>query len=209
MSFFQLLAFAVASLVLLAIPGPTIILVVSKSLSHGTKHTLALLAGIGLGDFVTMTASLLGLGAILATSALIFGFLKIAGAAYLIYLGIRMWRDAPRYLQTFRDTETSNDRKTFLTAFTVTALNPKSIVFFIAFVPQFIVAGYDVHRQMVAFIAIFVAISLSVSAAYAILAALLRAKIKIASMQYYANRTGGGVLAVSGLASIVLDGIHG
>lgn len=192
MSLYQVIAFSVASLVLLAFPGPTNIIVVSRSLSHGTQATFALLTGIGLGDLVTMTASLLGLGALLAASAHIFSILKILGAAYLIYLGVKMWREAPNHLDTVPENISADRRKTFVAAFTVTALNPKSIVFFMAFVPQFLNPAHDIHMQMAIFIGIFVATSVAVSGAYAIAASILRTKINISSIKYHADRTGGG-----------------
>ena len=86
------LAFVAATAVMLAIPGPTILLVIGQSLGGGTRAAAPLVAGVALGDLTAMTLSLAGLGALLAASALLFSVLKYAGAAYLIWLGIRMWR---------------------------------------------------------------------------------------------------------------------
>lgn len=86
------LAFVAASAIMLAIPGPTILLVISYALGHGRNASSATVAGVALGDFTAMTASMLGLGALLATSAALFTVLKWIGAAYLIYLGIKLWR---------------------------------------------------------------------------------------------------------------------
>jgi threonine/homoserine/homoserine lactone efflux protein len=88
MSFAHWLAFAAASAVLLAIPGPTVLLVISYALGHGRKAATAIVAGVALGDLTAMTASMLGLGALLATSAALFAALRWVGGAYLIYLGI-------------------------------------------------------------------------------------------------------------------------
>ena len=86
------LAFAAASAVLLAIPGPTVLLVISYALGHGRRPAAAIVAGVALGDLTAMTASVLGLGAVLAASAAIFTALRWIGGAYLVYLGIRLWR---------------------------------------------------------------------------------------------------------------------
>ncbi|MFL5158056.1 MAG: LysE family translocator, partial [Microvirga sp.] len=86
------LAFTAASAVLLVIPGPTILLVVSYALGQGWRTALPMAIGVALGDFTAMTLSLLGLGALLAVSATLFTALKWAGAAYLIWLGIKLWR---------------------------------------------------------------------------------------------------------------------
>ncbi|MBO6785197.1 MAG: LysE family translocator, partial [Alphaproteobacteria bacterium] len=86
------LAFTAASAVLLAIPGPTVMLVVSYALGRGRASAWATVPGVTLGDFTAMTVSLFGAGAVLAASADLFTALKLAGAAYLVWLGIRLWR---------------------------------------------------------------------------------------------------------------------
>ena len=86
------LAFAAASTVLIVIPGPTILLVVSYALGQGWRTALPMAVGVALGDFTAMTLSLLGLGALLAASATVFTILKWAGAAYLVWLGVKLWR---------------------------------------------------------------------------------------------------------------------
>ena len=95
MSFATWIAFAVASVVLLLIPGPTVLLVVSYALTQGRRIAVAMAAGVALGDFTAMTLSLAGLGALLAASATLFTVLKWVGAAYLVYLGVRLWRAKP------------------------------------------------------------------------------------------------------------------
>src|SRR5690606_14401992 len=134
------LAFVAASAVLLAIPGPTILLVISYALGHGRKGASATVAGVALGDFTAMTASMLGLGALLATSAVLFTLLTWVGAAYLIYLGIKLWRAPVSTQVTPEAGEVSSERplRIFLHTYVVTALNPKSIMFFVAFLPQFL-----------------------------------------------------------------------
>ncbi len=92
MSFEAWAAFAAASTILLIIPGPTVLLVVSYALGQGWRTALPMAVGVALGDFTAMTLSLLGLGALLATSATFFTALKWVGAAYLVYLGIKLWR---------------------------------------------------------------------------------------------------------------------
>src|SRR3954470_6110799 len=92
MCFENWLAFAAASAILLVIPGPTILLVVSYALGQGWRTALPMAVGVALGDFTAMTFSLLGLGALLATSATLFAVLKLAGAAYLVWLGVKLWR---------------------------------------------------------------------------------------------------------------------
>src|SRR5689334_10859295 len=84
--------FAAATTLLLIIPGPTVLLVVSYALGQGLRTALPMALGVALGDFTAMTLSMLGLGALLAASAVLFTVLKWIGAAYLIWLGIKLWR---------------------------------------------------------------------------------------------------------------------
>ncbi|MBE0583778.1 MAG: LysE family transporter, partial [Desulfofustis sp.] len=86
------LAFVFAASIILIIPGPTIILVISLALSHGRRSVAPLVAGVVCGDLTAMTFSLAGLGALLAASAHLFLVFKWLGALYLIYLGVRLWR---------------------------------------------------------------------------------------------------------------------
>ncbi len=89
------IAFTLASAVLLAVPGPTVMLVVSYALGRGRGTGWATVPGVALGDFTAMTISLLGAGAILAASATLFTVLKLIGALYLLWLGIQLWRSKP------------------------------------------------------------------------------------------------------------------
>src|SRR5215468_8524590 len=92
MTFEAWAAFTAASAVLLIIPGPTVLLVVSYALGQGWRTALPMAVGVALGDFTAMTLSMVGLGALLAASATLFTLLKWVGAVYLVYLGIKLWR---------------------------------------------------------------------------------------------------------------------
>ena len=92
MTFESWAAFTAASAILLIIPGPTVLLVVSYALGQGWRTALPMAVGVALGDFTAMTLSMLGVGALLATSAKLFTVVKWVGAAYLVYLGVKLWR---------------------------------------------------------------------------------------------------------------------
>ena len=131
------LAFTAASAVLLVIPGPTILLVVSYALGQGWRTALPMAVGVALGDFTAMTLSLLGSAPLLAASATLFTVLKWVGAAYLVWLGIKLWR-AGGALDAKPRTDAVSSPKMLGHAWLVTALNPKGLTFFVAFLPQFI-----------------------------------------------------------------------
>ncbi|MGK9054284.1 LysE family translocator [Neorhizobium sp. CSC1952] len=205
MSLEHWLAFVAASSVLLAIPGPTILLVISYALSHGRRVATATVAGVALGDFTAMTASMLGLGALLATSAALFTVLKWVGAAYLIYLGIKLWR-APVSERTAdvdeAETQSAKPFRVFLHAYAVTALNPKSIVFFVAFLPQFLDLSKPLFLQMAIFEITFLTLATLNATLYGLLAALARNQIRKPKVQRIVNRTGGSLMIGAGLLSI-------
>ncbi|MFC5429237.1 LysE family translocator [Paraburkholderia denitrificans] len=196
------LPFAIASAILVAIPGPTVLLVVSYALTHGRRYALATTAGVALGDFTAMTASMLGLGVILAASAALFSVLKWIGAAYLIYLGIKLWR-APALQNETPDTTETRTGRIFAHAYAVTALNPKSIVFFVAFVPQFINPHMPALPQIVIFEATFLVLATINAFGYAMLAAAARKAVRSPRVQRIVNVTGGSLLIGAGVFAAV------
>jgi len=194
------LAFAAASIVLLVIPGPTILLVVSYALTQGRRVALATAAGVALGDFVAMTASLVGLGALLLASATLFTVLKWVGAAYLVYLGIRLWRSEPR-LSEPGTAEVRARPGIFGHAFVVTALNPKSIAFFVAFVPQFIDGSAPLLPQLVIMEATFVTLAAVNALVVALAADQLRRRLRRPAVLSWMNRAGAACLVAMGVAT--------
>ncbi|WEJ09189.1 LysE family translocator [Sinorhizobium prairiense] len=201
MSFEHWFAFAAASAVLLAIPGPTILLVISYALGHGRKIAGATVAGVALGDFTAMTASMLGLGALLATSAAIFTVLKWVGAAYLVWLGIKLWK-APVGNDSGNTLETSpaeRPLRIFVHTYAVTALNPKSILFFVAFLPQFLDLSRPLFAQMAIFETTFLILATINAALYAWLAAAAGSTIRKPNVRRIVNRLGGSLLIGAGL----------
>ncbi|MEO1198211.1 MAG: LysE family translocator [Pseudomonadota bacterium] len=198
MTFETWIAFTLAAGILLLIPGPTVLLVVGYALGRGKQTAWATVPGVVLGDFVAMTASLAGLGAILLTSATLFTMLKWLGAAYLIWLGIKLWRSAGR----LGDIDAIDDRKDRLKmfghAFAVTTLNPKSIVFFIAFLPQFIDPTAPVLPQFIVMEITFLTLALANTTAFAMLAGSARETIKQPAVLRTANRIGGSLLIGAG-----------
>lgn len=200
MAFELWLAFVAASTVLLIIPGPTILLVLSYALSQGRGVALAMAAGVALGDFIAMSASLLGLGALVLASATLFVALKWVGAAYLIFLGVKLLRSASdANLGDLTDKAAIPASGVFRHATAVTALNPKSIVFFIAFVPQFIRPENPLLLQFAILITTFVSLAALNALAYVFLADRLRVRIAKPSVIVGLSRFGGCALIAMGI----------
>lgn len=196
------LAFVAASTALLLIPGPTVLLVLSYAMSQGKKVAIATVGGVALGDFVAMSASLAGLGALVLASATLFTVLKWVGAVYLVYLGIKLFRSASTAsLGDLEKVTETSAASVFGHAAAVTALNPKSIVFFIAFVPQFVVVDSPLLPQFAILIATFVGLAAINALAYGLLADTLRAKIARPSVLAWFSRLGGSALIAMGIAT--------
>ncbi|MEM9796883.1 MAG: LysE family translocator [Pseudomonadota bacterium] len=209
MSFETWAAFTAASLALLAIPGPTVLLVLSYALSQGRRVAISTAAGVAVGDLVAMSASLAGLGALVATSATLFTALKWIGAAYLIWLGVKLIRSAGSARgmevgETGPETGATTASHTFRHAAIVTALNPKSIAFFIAFVPQFIDPAAPLLPQFAILAATFVTLAGLNAILYALLADRLRMRLRKPAVIAWITRAGGGALIALGVATATL-----
>ncbi|WP_321340678.1 LysE family translocator [uncultured Cohaesibacter sp.] len=199
------LGFASASIALLLIPGPTVLLILSYAISQGRRVALATVAGVALGDLVAMSASLAGLGALVLASSKLFILLKWVGAIYLVYLGIKLFRSAPdASLGMLDDAPVTSPCKVFAHSAAVTALNPKSIVFFIAFVPQFITPNTALAPQFGLLVVTFVGFAAINALAYALLADKLRQKIIRPSVLPFLTRLGGGALVAMGVATATI-----
>ena len=166
-------AFLVASLVLAVTPGPGVFYIVTRSVLQGRCHGLASVAGVALGNFGNALGAALGLGALFAISTTAFLVVKYTGAGYLIYLGVRALRArtpdaradslAPARLSiVFRD------------GFAVALLNPKTALFFAAFLPQFVTNREASLQQSIALGAVFVGIAASTDTLYALTAGSIR-----------------------------------
>ncbi|WP_417840126.1 LysE family translocator [Tritonibacter scottomollicae] len=196
------LAFVAASTALLLIPGPTVLLVLSYAISQGKRVALATVGGVALGDFIAMSASLAGLGALVLASATLFTALKWIGAAYLVFLGIKLFRSASTAsLGDLERVSQTSASSVFGHAAAVTALNPKSIVFFIAFVPQFVVLDTPLLPQFAILVVTFVGLAAINALAYALLADNLRARIARPSVLAWFSRSGGCALVAMGVAT--------
>jgi len=205
MTFESWAAFTAASAVLLIIPGPTVLLVVSYALGQGWRTVLPMTVGVALGDFTAMTLSMLGLGALLAASATLFTVLKWVGAAYLVYLGIKLWR-AGGTLEAAPRTDAVSAARMLGHAWLVTALNPKSITFFVAFLPAFLDPQADFLTQMLVFETTFLLLAFANAFGYALVATRARGFVANPRAIGVVNKVGGGLLIGAGAATVTFAG---
>jgi len=146
-----------------------------------------------------MTLSLLGLGAIMTASAALFALFKWVGAIYLLYLGVRLWRKNPEISSLQAEKKHASAHSLFKSAFIVTALNPKGIAFFVAFLPQFITPHDPEFRQILMLGGTFLLLALVNVTLYALFASQLRETIKRTGVRRWFNRCGGSALIGAGI----------
>jgi threonine/homoserine/homoserine lactone efflux protein len=190
-------AFLIASFILAVTPGPGVFYIVARSLAQGRGAGLASVAGVAAGNFGNALAAAIGLAALFAVSSLAFTVVKYAGAAYLIYLGVQMLRQpvaAPAYvppapaLHVFRD------------GFIVALLNPKTTLFFAAFLPQFMNPAAAPLPQSIALGALFVLIAAVTDSLYALAAGSLAPILeRLRGRQTIGRRLGGSLFIGLGL----------
>ena len=197
------LAFVAASAILLIIPGPTILTVISYSMAHGRRANVPLVAAVALGDSTALVVSLLGLGALLATSAFWFTVVKWVGGLYLLLLGIKLLRAGIASSDLAAPVAPGSRWRLFANTYVVTALNPKGIVFFVAFLPQFISPAADVTRQMWVLAVTFVAMAALNATLYAVFAASARKLLSSPRAQRRFNLTGGSLLSAAGIWALM------
>src|SRR5215467_1439766 len=174
-----LAAFALVTFVLTVTPGPGVLYVVGRSVGCGRRSGLASMLGIETGEAVYIAGAALGITALLATSALALSVLRYAGAAYLVVLGIRAWRDGDRDAEP--EGEAGVARAGLWGAYgrglVVQLLNPKVAIFFLAYFPQFVRPGQPAAPQVALLGAIYLAIAVGTDACYVLLASWLAERL--------------------------------
>ena len=197
------LAFLAASAVMLVIPGPTILTVISYSVAHGRRANVPLVAAVALGDSTALVLSLLGLGALLATSAFWFMVIKWVGGLYLLYLGVKLLRAGISPAEVAAPAAPRSRWRLFANTWLVTALNPKGIVFFVAFLPQFINPRADETHQLWILAITFVAMATLNATLYAVFAGSARRLLASPRAQRRFNLMGGSLLSAAGVWALL------
>ena len=192
------LAYTFVTATFLLIPGPTILLVIIYSLIRGRQAVFALLLGVGLGDIVAMIFSFIGVGLLLQTFSIAFQFLKWIGAAYLIWLGIRMLSSSSESLEMSKKIDNKEWHAIMANAFVITALNPKSIVFFLAFLPQFINSEKSFITQSLILGSTFLGLALLSVLLYSLLSSFIGQQMRLPLIHRWTNRIGGSLLIGAG-----------
>ncbi len=196
-----LVSFLLAATILAVTPGPGIAYVVARTISGGRAEGLASCVGTGLGGLIHVLASALGVSLIIAQSAVAFSLLKYVGAAYLIYLGVRMWL-RPSSPSPTEAIDAQGIRRALLEGIVVETLNIKTALFFLAFLPQFITLDQPLLPQLVMLGCICVALNTLVDVIAVLLAhRLIKSKVIRNSNAKIINYVSGSIMV--GLGSLL------
>jgi homoserine/homoserine lactone efflux protein len=212
MHFSNWLVFCGVSFLVTFSPGPGVLLAVSNAMAHGSRHWVASSLGNATGLLIISGVAMAGMGAVLAVSALAFTVLKVAGALYLIYLGIKQWRSqtvsfaAAANAAPGENTTVTADRtrRLYGQGVGVALTNPKAILFFSALFPQFITADAPVLEQVVLLTLTFVAFSLLSHLFYVLVARMFKGQLANPGKQRIFNRVSGGLFVVLGFSLLRL-----
>jgi len=188
-------AFVLTVTALMLLPGPNVGVIVANSVAHGVRFGLVTVAGTAGAMVVQLGVTVVGLGAVLGAAGEWFGALKWVGVGYLIYLGVRAWRAPAAELAV--KVPAPDGWRVFARGFLVSLTNPKTLFFYAAFFPQFLVVGRDVGAQVAVLAVTFVVIAVVVDSGWAVMAS--RARVFLGRRQVWANRVSGVVLAGAGL----------
>jgi homoserine/homoserine lactone efflux protein len=200
MSWSLWLAFFAASWAISISPGPGAVAVMSASMRHGFARGYCATFGLVLGLWTQLVVVAVGLGAVIATSALAFAAVKWLGVAYLVYLGIRQWRAPPRSLTIEANLgERTSRRRIVAEAWLLNAVNPKGTAFMLAVVPQFLAPGEPLVPQYLVIGATLGFTDLVVNAAYAALAARLLGALRTPARRRAVNRVFGSLFVALGV----------
>jgi threonine/homoserine/homoserine lactone efflux protein len=188
------LAYCLAVAILVLLPGPVVTLVVANSLSQGSRAGLAVVAGASIGNAILLVGTAIGLLAFFAWLSDVFAVVRWGGALYLIWLGIKAWRSQGAPALAGAQAPPRTLRSVFFQGFLVALTNPKAIVFYIAFLPQFIDARRSPGPQLLAMTATMIVMALASDSAYALLASRLRSWFTTPARRRLQGRISGALL---------------
>jgi len=204
------LTFVLFALVAIITPGPAILLSLSNSIRFGMQKVLLSSLGNICGLLIISSAAILGLGAVFRTSTTLFLLVKIVGALYLVYLGIRQWRSSCSILSNMK--QSGNNEKSvksnsllFVEGFLIALTNPKAILFFTALFPQFIHTEEALLPQFLIMTTTFMSISFMVLISYGLLANKVKAWFKNETRTRWLNRILGGLFISLGIGVLKMD----
>lgn len=204
----SILTFTLVGAIAIASPGPATLMAINNSLAHGQRSTIWSSLGNASGLFCLSAAAMLGLGALLASSEMLFNAVKILGAGYLFYLGVKQLLKKGPMLAIGSDSDTGQNRPTrtklFKSAFLTAVTNPKATMFFTALFPQFIDQDAALLPQFLILTSIFMALSVSSLSVYAALASRAKGVLTRPALSRWVSRVVGTTFIGFGAAILAM-----
>lgn len=194
MAFELYLAFIAASAILILMPGPNVALIVANSFAHGQRYALMTVAGTSSAMIIQLGLVIAGMTTMMAEMAHWFTIFKWAGVAYLLYIGIQYWRKPSADLALTADRETRTYRSVFAQGFLISLTNPKTLIFYAAFFPQFMNPATPALPQFLLLGATFLVMAIVSDGAYAVLAGRIRPWLQTSRIGQMQNKLTGGLL---------------
>jgi len=198
------LLFVVVATVTILSPGPGVILTLSNAIRHGLSGSVGGIVGIAIGTFIVAGISATGLGLLLATSSLAFSILKFVGAAYLLYLGIKLWRSPTVRVSTGHGDKKAV-RKQFFEGLALQLTNPKAVFFFLSVFPQFIDFTASSMSQFTVLVVTYSTLVIAIHLVYAYLATSARGWLSSEKGGRLVNRLGGATFVCFGVGLAAAD----
>ena len=195
------LAFVVATSIMIALPGPSVLLTVAHSISFGWQRALSTVAGATVGIAVQLIIAAVGLTSLLNVVAEAFEWLRWAGAAYLVYLGIKQWRGASEPLEV--DKSSISKTNLFVQGLVITIPNPKSLIFIAAFLPQFIDTARPLGLQFSIIVPTFLVLTFTLTSVWALIAGKASGFLQSQRAFQSVLRTAGGLMIIAGVSLAV------
>lgn len=202
--------FAITIAVVIAIPGPLTLLMINSTINHGMKKSLPIIIGGSFASSILITISALGLGAVITASETLFTVIKYLGAAYLVYLGINLWFEAKvavpeenlgQSSELNEENKPKPGKKLLFKSFILGITNPKDIVFFVAFLPQFINTESSYTEQLLKIVVTWFCVDFLCKISYAMLAKMVATRLQKASQSNVFDRISAVVFVTAGLAA--------
>ncbi|WP_086565563.1 LysE family translocator [Streptomyces africanus] len=211
----RILAFAAMSLLVIVIPGPSVLFVIGRALAHGRRTAVATALGNVVGSYLLVVAVAVGIGSLVEQSVTVYLTVKLAGAAYLVFLGVQAFRHRKQLKASQISTQSTgparSDLRTLLDGVLVGVTNPKGVVFFAAVLPQFAdQASGSLPLQLLVLGSIFLVIALICDSAWALIASAARNWFARSPKRLEAVGGAGGALIVGLGASVAVEqGVSG
>jgi threonine/homoserine/homoserine lactone efflux protein len=194
------LAFIVASVLLILMPGPNVAIIVATSLSRGARYGLLAVAGTSSAMVIQLGVMVLGISGVLNFFANWFEWLRWAGVLYLLYLGVQAWRSpANSTIEASQQGKTA--RQIYMRGFFVSLSNPKTLLFYGAFLPQFVSPSQNRTMQLLMLAATFLVLAICLDSVWAVGASWLQRKIKLQS-RLWSRITGGALFSAAGILAL-------